>query len=145
MLDGMIKTKLKIINSESGSVMHALKKLDNGFSKFGEIYFSTIRYNSVRAWKLHKKMTSNLIVPSGEILFCFFDDRKDSSTRNEFYYTILSKDLYFRLTVPPGIWFGFKGVGKSQNIACNISDLIHDPEEIIRKDLNEINFDWSLK
>ena len=33
-------TKLQIIESEKGSIMHALKNSDNEFKGFGEIYFS---------------------------------------------------------------------------------------------------------
>ncbi len=143
MLEGMKKNNLNIFDSDSGSVMHGLKNSDEGFNKFGEVYFSSIKENSIRAWKLHKKMTLNLIVPIGRVLFCFFDDRDSSFTKNEFYKILLSRDPYVRLTVPPGIWFGFKGIGKYDNIICNVSDIIHDPNEIIRKDLNKINIDWS--
>ena len=143
MLEGMKKNNLNIIDSDSGSVMHGLKKSDEGFNKFGEVYFSSIKENSIRGWKLHNKMTLNLMVPIGRVLFCFFDDRDNSFTKNEFYKILLSRDPYIRLTVPPRIWFGFKGIGKSDNIICNVSDIIHDPNEIIRKDLNKINIDWS--
>tara|TARA_A100001015_G_scaffold199584_1_gene222845 strand:+ start:295 stop:732 length:438 start_codon:yes stop_codon:yes gene_type:complete len=143
MLEGMLKTDLKIIDSKTGSVMHVLKKSDDGFIEFGETYFSSISKNSIRAWKLHTKMTLNLVVPIGKILFCFYDKRIDSSTKNQKFKILLSNNPYFRLTVPPGIWFGFKGVGNSINLVCNISNIVHDPGEVLRKNLDEINIDWS--
>ena len=66
-------SKLKKINSPNGSVMHALKKNDNDFSSFGEVYFSKIKKNKIKGWKMHNKMKSNLIVPFGEVRFVFFD------------------------------------------------------------------------
>ena len=134
MLAGMIKKDLKIIEAESGSVLHGLKKTDPGFHKFGEVYFSTVRKNSIKAWKLHKQMTLNLIVPVGSILFCFMDLREGSSTFNKPFKIILSQQPYFLLTVPPGIWFGFKGIGDGLNLICNVADLTHDPNEVLRKD-----------
>ena len=142
MLDGMKINELKIIKSDSGSVMHALKKTDKSYKDFGEAYFSTINYNSIKAWKLHTKMTLNLIVPVGEVLFCFFDDRESSSTSNNIIKINLSEQIYYRLTVPPKIWFGFKGISKGTNLILNVADMIHANDEILRKDLDEISVDW---
>ena len=71
MLEGMIKSELKIIDADNGSIMHVLKNSDNGYKEFGEVYFSTIVKDTIKAWKLHKRMTPNLIVPAGTVLFSF--------------------------------------------------------------------------
>ena len=39
MLSGMIKTDLKIIEADAGSVYHVLKNTDIGFKGFGECIF----------------------------------------------------------------------------------------------------------
>ena len=130
-LDGMLKTDLNIISSENGSVMHGLKKGDNGFVDFGEVYFSTVKQGAIKEWKLHKKMTLNLIVPVGEVMFCFLDLRNNSSSFGQKYKIILSQNPYFRLTVPPGIWFGFKGLHEGLNLISNIADIPHDPDELM--------------
>ena len=88
-------------------------------------------------------MTLNLVVPTGKVLFNFYDQRKDSKTFDKKFKVIMSKDPYFRLTVPPKIWFGFKGVSNELNIICNISNMIHDKNEIIRKKPDEIKAEWS--
>jgi len=145
MLDGMSKTDLNIIKLESGSILHALKNTDLGFIEFGEVYFSTVVKDVVKAWKLHQKMTLNLVVPVGSVLFCFRDLREKSKTYNKTYKIILSQEPYFRLTVPPGIWFGFKGLSNRLNLVCNVADIIHDPDEVLRKEINEIDIDWSIE
>ena len=145
MLSGMIKTDLNIIEADSGSVYHALKNTDKGFKQFGEIYFSSVKKDIIKAWKLHKEMTLNLIVPVGKIQFCFFDVREQSDTFNETFKIVLSQKPYFRLTVPPGIWYGFQGVSDGLNLICNVANIIHDPFEILRKEINEIEMDWSLE
>ena len=145
MLEGMIKSELNIIDSDTGSVMHALKKTDSGFKEFGEVYFSTVIKDEIKAWKLHQKMTLNLMVPVGSVLICFMDVRENSSTLNETYKIILSQEPYFRLTVPPGIWFGFKGVSEGLNLICNVADIMHDPNEVLRKKVSEFDLDWSIE
>ena len=145
MLDGMLESKINIIKSNSGLVFHALKNTDKGFMEFGEVYFSTIKKNKIRAWKLHQKMTLNLVVPIGGVLFIFKDNRENSKTFNKFYKIALSAEPYLRLTVPSGIWFGFKGLSSGLNLICNIADMPHDPNEVIRKEINEIEINWEKK
>ena len=145
MLAGMIKTDLNIIEAESGSVYHGLKNTDTGYKKFGEVYFSSVKKDIIKAWKLHKEMTLNLLVPVGLVQFCFLDGREHSNTFNQTFKIMLSQTPYFRLTVPPGIWFGFQGVAPGLNLICNVADIPHAPDEVLRKEINEIKMDWSLE
>lgn len=125
--------------------MHGIKSTDNGFNGFGEVYFSTVDLGAIKAWKLHKKMTLNLFVPIGKVLFIFLDKREDSETYLKNYKVILSPHPYFRLTVPPGIWFGFKGLDAGINLITNVANVAHDPSEILRKEIDEIDMDWSIE
>ena len=45
-------TPLKIISDDRGKVMRMLRKDSKIFKSFGEIYFSTIFENSIKAWHL---------------------------------------------------------------------------------------------
>lgn len=141
LIEGVILTQLKIIESDNGDVMRYLREDDNGFNYFKESYFSTVKKDSVKAWKKHIKMTLNIAVPVGKIKFVLFDDRKDSLTTNTFNELILSPKNYFRLTVPPGLWMAFKGL-EEFNLLINTADLIHDPNEIVREKLNYFNYDF---
>ena len=69
------------------------------------------------------------------------DDEKEeysSSEAEEYEEVILSPNEYIRLTVPPGIWFGFKGLGKPVNLISNIADIEHDPSEVERNFHQEV-------
>ena len=90
-------------------------------------------------------MTLNLIVPFGEVLFVIYDDRELSPTFGTFNEVVLSRLNYVRLTIPPMLWFGFKGIGLSENIVLNVANLVHNPKEIDRKKLDDIGYQWSLK
>ena len=85
-------------------------------------------------------MTLNLIAPIGEIKFNFIDSRPESTTYNSLLEITLSAKDYYRLTVPPNIWFAFKGIGEGINMLANVADIPHEPNEILRKELNEIKF-----
>ncbi len=79
-------------------------------------------------------MTMNLVVPQGLVKFVFYDANIDYF---EEYKIGISN--YIRLTVPPGLWFAFKGLEK-KNLVVNISDIEHDPLESEKKNLTEINY-----
>tara|TARA_B100000242_G_C43031312_1_gene480494 strand:+ start:123 stop:563 length:441 start_codon:yes stop_codon:yes gene_type:complete len=144
MANPILKTDLKIINAEEGSVFHFIKNSDIGFKNFGEVYFSNVEKDCIKAWKMHKEMTLNLVVPVGRVLFHFIDGRKDSEECNKLHSVVLSQDPYFRLTVPPKFWFGFKGLANGLNLISNQADLVHDPEEVERKPIDAFDVNWNM-
>ena len=141
-ISGVQLKQLKIITEKNGSVFHGLKNSENSFLNFGEAYFSTVNYNSIKGWKKHLKMNLNLIVPNGEILFVLYDDRKNSPTFDMFNEYKLSIKNYARLTIPSKIWVAFKGIGKEKNLLLNIADIEHDKNEIKRCSLDKIKYEW---
>lgn len=144
-IEDLIFTSLKVINTPGGDVLHAMKYTDNGYNGFGEAYFSIVEPGLVKAWKRHREMTLNLIVPIGRIRFVIHDDRQNSSTYGVFQEILLSKENYGRITVPPLVWIGFQGVGGHTNMLLNISNIPHDTNEQDRKALEVFDYDWDLK
>ena len=131
----IIIKRLKRIELEEGDVLHALKSSEKEFRGFKEAYFSSIKENKIKAWKRHLKMTMNLIVPVGEVQFNFYDDQK-----NLLKNIVIGENKYYRITVPPFVWFGFKGLGSRTSYILNISDKLHDPEEVEREPLSFLKF-----
>jgi len=138
-LKDILVTPLKKIPTFGGDVMHGLKATDNGFNGFGEAYFSWIEEGAIKAWKCHKSMTLNLVVPLGEVRFVFNLPEQNA----DFIVEDIGEKRYARLTVPPGIWFGFKGVSSGSSLLVNFADTVHDPDEVLRKSKAEISYDWS--
>jgi len=137
MLSNIIVTPLKHIKVEGGDVLHALKNSDSSFNGFGEAYFSWITNGSVKAWKCHTKMTMNIIVPVGKVRFVFHLEGT-----KEFRVEEIGDNRYIRLSIPPGIWFGFQGISSRQSLVLNIANILHNPNEIKRLNLSEINYEW---
>ena len=138
----IIFEKLKIINVNGGDVLRGLKFNETAYNGFGELYFSEVNFGEIKAWKKHNKMVMNLIVPCGQVKFVFYDDRENSKITNRFQEIVISKSNYKRITVPPNIWFGFKGIGKENNLVVNLSNIEHSDDEVERKKINELNYKW---
>lgn len=133
-----ILTELKKIKVEGGDVLHGLKKSESSYVNFGEAYFSIINEGCIKAWKKHNKMTLNLVVPIGTIKFVFLIDPVNGVFQTE----EIGENRYMRLTIPPGIWFGFKGIGSGSNLLMNIADIEHDPEEVDRRENLDFIYNW---
>ena len=144
MIEGVVASALKIVDVPGGNVLHVMKSTDSGYAGFGEAYFSIIEPNQLKAWKRHSIMTLNLVVPVGTIRFVIYDDRDASSSFGQFQEVTISRKHYSRLTVPPNLWMGFQCIGDEAAMLLNIANIPHNPEEVNRKEIDEIKFDWSL-
>lgn len=139
-ITGIKITKIKNITTPNGSVLHALRYSDNDLDTYAETYFSLIKKDKINGWKMHKEMTLNLIVPVGEVRFNFIDTRLNSATKNERMELTLSRENYFRITVPPLIIFAFKGLSSGDNLVTNISNLEHNDDECVQIALEKYKF-----
>lgn len=137
-LGDVLVTPLRRIPVEGGDVLHAMRRGDSGYAGFGEAYFSRVEWRAVKAWKRHRRMTLNLVVPVGTVRFVFIA-LEDQPARSE----IIGEPRYARLTVPPGVWFGFVGLADPVSLVLNVADMPHDPEEVDRADLSRFPYDWA--
>lgn len=140
-VDAVSVTPLMRIATPGGDVLHALKASDPGFRCFGEAYFSWVKPGAVKAWKCHQRMRLNLVVPVGLVRFAF----RGQDSQDVFRTETVGESRYVRLTVPPGIWFGFQGMGETPSLLMNLADIEHDPDEVLRKTVSEFDYDWNVK
>lgn len=147
MIDGVNVIPLKRIPDERGQILHMLRSDDAHFEKFGEIYFSMVYPEVIKGWHLHTEMTLNYAVPMGTIKIVLYDDRPQSPTYKELMELYPGESNYVLITVPPGVWNGFKGVGVTPALVANCATIAHRADEIQRMDPfeNHIGYDWSLK
>jgi len=140
-ISDILVTPLRRIETTGGDVLHGMKQSDPGYAGFGETYFSWVSIGAVKAWKRHTQMTMNVVVPVGKVRFVFRSVNSDDV--EEFRVDEIGEDHYVRLTVPPGIWFGFQGVGSPQSLVMNVASIPHDPTEVERILLSDINYKWN--
>ena len=128
---GAVITQLARIASPKGDIYHGLKASDESFKGFGEAYFSTVLPGITKGWKCHRLMTLNLLVPVGTIEFHL---RSQDGGITESVQ--LGNARYARLTVPPGLWMAFSGIGQGLNLLLNVASIPHDPDEAVNAPLD---------
>jgi dTDP-4-dehydrorhamnose 3,5-epimerase len=138
LIDRIELTPLAIIPVEAGNVMHAMRRSSAGFAGFGEAYFTWIDPGATKGWKRHRQMTLNLVVAVGSVAFAIVDAEAGIGRRYE-----LGQEAYGRLTVPPGLWMAFRGLGSFPGLVLNIADKEHDPAEADRAPEAAFAFDWA--
>ena len=138
----MQTTKLKILRDQRGSILTMFRS-DSKVYESWLYHFSTIFYNSIKAWHFHKKAVLNYACIKGKVKLALFDDRKQSKSFGKFAEYILTPEDYFLITIPPFIWNGFKGLGHSESIVANCINLPHDENEMIRKDHDDKYFKYN--
>jgi dTDP-4-dehydrorhamnose 3,5-epimerase len=127
--------------------MHMLRSDEPGFERFGEIYFSMVYPGAIKAWHVHSRMTLNYAVVVGMVKLVLYDPRAGSPTRGEVQELFVGEHNYVRVTIPPEIYNGFKGIGTVPALVANCATLPHDPGEIRRVDpfSAEIPYRWELR
>lgn len=147
MIDGVHISPLRQITDERGAILHMLRSDAPEFEKFGEVYFSLVYPGVIKGWHIHERMTLNYAVPVGAIKLVLYDDREGSATRGELMEIVTGERSYQLVTVPFGVWNGFKGIGTKPSLVANCATIPHDPEEIHRRDPFDasIPYDWALK
>lgn len=129
-IDGVTVSPLKEIRDHRGAVLHMLRADSPDFGGFGECYFSELLPGAVKAWKLHRLQTQLIAVPVGRIRLVIYDGRVDASTRGSLLVLELGRpDSYFRVRIPPGLWYGFGCISDTPALLANCADLPHDPSE----------------
>lgn len=147
MIEGVKITPLKQILDERGKIMHMLRNDAEGYTGFGEIYFSCVHPGAIKGWHIHKEMVLNYAVPHGNIKFVLYDDRVNCATRGELQEIFMGPDNYCLVTVPPMVWNGFKGIGQEMAIVANCTSITHRADEIDRLDPFDpsIPYNWDIK
>lgn len=142
-VDGVTITGHRRIPNSKGDILHGMKSSDVGYNGFGEVYFSMVHCGSIKGWKRHRTASLNIVVPYGTIRFVVYDDRSDSLTQGNFLDITVSSENFVRLTICPGLWMAFMGVGHGVNLLTNICNMEHDPSESDSCELDAIPFQWN--
>ena len=140
-MEGVRLTHQRIIPTPGGEVRHALKASGGGFAGFGEAYFSSVDHGAVKGWKRHDRMTLNIVVAWGEVRFVVHDE--SSGARVAVHLTPDRAESYARLTVSPGLWMAFGGVGAGSNLLLNLASIEHDPAEADNRSVDAFAWSWT--
>jgi dTDP-4-dehydrorhamnose 3,5-epimerase len=149
MISGVKTKKLKVIPDERGRLMEILRRDDELFQIFGQVYMTATYPGVVKAWHKHEKQTDNIACVAGQIKLALYDGRPDSPTFreiNEFYLGIHSPML---IQVPAGIYHGWMCVSPEEALVINIPTEMYDhgrpDEQRLDPHGHDIPYDWKRK
>jgi len=148
MIQGVKIKYLKVIKDERGWLMEVLRCDDEIFEKFGQVYITTAYPGVVKAWHFHKKQTDNFTCVYGKMRVVLYDAREGSPTKGEVMEFILDDNNRILLSVPPGVYHGFKAEDNETAYFLSIPNLPYnykEPDEFrLPPDAKEIPYKWVL-
>ena len=149
MIDGVIIKKLKVIPDQRGRLMEILRRDDDLFQNFGQVYMTTTFPGVVKAWHKHEKQADHIACVAGMIKMALYDGRPGSPTfkeLNEFYLGVHNPML---VKVPSGVYHGWMGVSPEEAVIINIPteayDREHPDEQRLDPHDNDIPYLWERK
>ncbi|MCJ7508173.1 MAG: dTDP-4-dehydrorhamnose 3,5-epimerase family protein [candidate division Zixibacteria bacterium] len=146
MIDGVKTKKLKVIPDERGRLMEILRSDDELFSKFGQVYITTVYPGVVKAWHYHKKQIDNIAVIKGMAKVVLYDNRENSPTKGEINEFFIGEHNPILICVPKLVLHGFKGISECEAIMLNCPTEVYNyqsPDEFrVPAYTKEIPYNW---
>lgn len=138
---------LKTLSDDRGFVKHMLRTDSPLFAGFGEMYFSFTKYNVIKAWKCHEKITQNMSVPQGNLLLVLYDARPNSPTHGQVNEIVIGDDNYSLVQIPPGLIYGFQSISPAGTLIANCLDKTYESSQTkaIAMDSRDIPYQWKNK
>jgi dTDP-4-dehydrorhamnose 3,5-epimerase len=149
MIDGVKVKKLRVIPDDRGRLMEILRRDDELFQSFGQVYVTTTYPGVVKAWHKHEKQADNIACVAGMIRLALYDGRPGSPTHgevNEFYLGVHDPAL---IQVPPDIYHGWMCVSQEEAVIVNVPTEVYDyrqpDEQRLDPHKNDIPYVWRRK
>ena len=149
MIKGVKVKKLKVIPDERGRLMEILRRDDEMFEGFGQVYMTTAYPGVVKGWHYHKKQSDNMAVVKGTMKIVLCDGREDSPTYREVNEFFVGEHNPILVHIPPYVYHGFKCVSQEEAIVVNTPTETYDYEEPdefrVHPHDNDLPYDWGRK
>ncbi len=149
MIDGVVAKHLRLIPDERGRLMEILRRDDELFVQFGQVYLTTTYPHVVKAWHFHKKQDDFITCVKGSLKLVLYDDREGSPTRKEVNEFFIGDYNPMIVKVPREVYHGWKCVSDEEALVVNVPTEPYDrisPDEFrIDPHVNDIPYKWERK
>jgi dTDP-4-dehydrorhamnose 3,5-epimerase len=149
MIQGVMIKQLKPIPDERGRLMEMIRKDDDIFVKFGQIYMTTVNPGTVKAWHFHKLQLDNFVVVKGMLKLVLYDSRPKSKTNGEVNEFFMGEHNNIAVQIPKNVYHGFKGISETETIVINMPTESYNPknpdEYRLPAHTKEIPYEWARK
>ncbi len=149
LIEGVAVKPLRVIPDERGRLFEMLRNDEPIFTKFGQVYCTTVNEGVVKGWHHHKEQIDHFVCVFGMIKLVAYDGRQSSTTHgvvNEFFIGVHNLQL---VRIPAEVLHGFKGLSSPEAIVINIptEPYHHDHPDEYRVDphQNDIPYDWNRR
>lgn len=149
MIAGVNVKQLNLIPDERGFLMEILRNDDEFYRQFGQCYITAAYPGVVKAWHYHKLQTDHFCVVSGMAKVVLYDGRKESPTQGEINEFFMGERRRLLVSIPPGVYHGYKNIGLGECLLLNIPTELYDYEQPDEYRLDphstKIPYDWGRK
>lgn len=146
-IPGVAVRRLRRIPDERGNIQHLLSSEDPSFQRFGEVYASSVYKDAIKGWHKHEEMSLNYVCLVGRVkCVLLFESPTRDEKQTRVMEIFMGADHPLLLTIPPGVWNGFKGLYAPESTILNISTHAHDPSRSLRAPpYSFLAYDWERK
>jgi dTDP-4-dehydrorhamnose 3,5-epimerase len=149
LIHGVVVKQLRVIPDERGRLMEIMRRDDEFFTGFGQVYLSTVYPGVVKAWHYHRTQEDRFTCVKGMVKAVLYDDRVDSPTRGQLNELFVGEHRPYLVLIPAGVYHGWKGIGDCEAYVINAPSEPYnyqDPDEYrVDPHSGEIPYDWSRK
>ena len=146
MINGVKVKKLRVIPDDRGRLMEILRRDDDLFLGFGQVYMTTTYPGVVKAWHKHERQSDNIACVAGMIRMAVYDGRPGSPTHGQINEFFLGDHSPLLVQVPPGIYHGWMCVSEEEAVVVNIPSEAYNhanpDEQRLDPHKNDIPYDW---
>lgn len=149
MIKDMDIKQLRYIPDERGRLMEILRRDDDVFSMFGQVYITTTYPHVVKAWHYHKLQDDFIVCIKGMIKLVAYDAREDSTTRGTVEELFIGEYNPILVKVPRMVYHGWKCISEEEAIVINIPTEPYNreaPDEYrVDPHINDIPYTWERR
>ena len=127
-IDGVFVQDLSWYSDQRGSLSVLLRADQPELfgERFGQAYVTTVFPGVVKAWHRHSSQSDRMVGLVGQTLLVLLDGREGSSTFGSVVEVVFGARTHCLVTIPPGVWHGFKNIGTVESVVLNLPDLPYD-------------------
>jgi len=149
MIEGAVTKKLNLIPDERGRLMEILRRDDEIFIEFGQVYLTTTYPGVVKAWHFHKGQDDFITCVKGMLKLVLYDAREGSKTKGEVNEFFIGDFNPLVVRVPRMVYHGWKCVSLEEALVINVPTEPYNrktpDEHRIDPHHNDIPYAWDRK
>lgn len=145
-IEGVRIIPLKKVANERGHLLEVQRNDESHYPGFGQTYITCSLPGVIKAWYRHQKQVDQIALIKGQLVLALYDSREDSPTCNNLLQISIAEESPLLVQIPPGIWHGFKALGKDALYLLHLNSIAFDfdqtDEDRLPSDTASIPHEW---